>query len=92
MPYPAVLETGGNDSWVEPHSAAKMGARLQITDSRTDVLLRAEFDEGREVNGRSNGSLDREFTNDLAFILAHPQPGARPAMRRWAYACGAKRN
>lgn len=69
--YPAVLlETGVNDSRVAPH-AAKMAARLQAADPRGTALLRVEFDEGHEVNGRSKASLDREFADDLAFVLAH---------------------
>jgi prolyl oligopeptidase len=75
--YPAVLlETGVNDARVEPYNAAKMAARLQAANPTGVTLLRVEFDSGHVIAGRSKGSVDQEFADDFAFILAHIRPTA----------------
>ncbi len=73
--YPAMLlETGINDSRVEPHNAAKMAARLQAADPAGVTLLRVDFDSGHVISGRSKASVDQEFADDFAFVLAHTGP------------------
>ena len=70
--YPAVmLETGINDSRVEPYNAAKMAARLQAANPIGMTLLRVDYDSGHVIAGRSKDSVDQEFTDDFTFILTN---------------------
>ena len=81
--YPAVLlETGVNDSRVAPYNAAKMAARLQAADPTGEALLRVDFDSGHLIAGRSKDSVDAEFTDDFAFVLAHTKGQKRKAAFR----------
>ena len=68
---PVLLLTGANDARVEPYNAAKMAARLQAADPRGETLLHVDFENGHVINGRSKDSIDQEFADDFAFVLAH---------------------
>ena len=79
--YPAVrLETGINDSRVDPWQMTKMTARLQAaTTSGKPVLLRVEYQGGHVSMGGTQEQLEETMADDWSFLLwQFGVPGFQP--------------
>lgn len=69
--YPAVLlETGMNDSRVDPWDVGKMAARLQAaTSSGKPVLLRVDFAGGHGMMGGTRQQVYEQTADEMSFLL-----------------------
>jgi prolyl oligopeptidase len=69
--YPAVLlETGINDSRVDPWQMTKMTARLQAaTTSAKPVLLRVEYQGGHVTMGGTREQEEEALADEWVFLL-----------------------
>jgi len=68
--YPAILlQTGSNDSVVEPSQMAKLAARLQAaTISRKPVLLRVEYGSGHPAPS-AGSAYEQRLADEWSFLL-----------------------